>query len=186
MTETALAPEIGVVLTFWFEELSPEQWFATDPLLDATIRHRFGELYEALAANGPGDWSETADGTLAAVIVLDQFPRNIFRGQPRAFAADDQALRLAERAIARGLDAELTPPRRTFLYMPFQHSEDPGIQDRSVTLFQGLGNPRTLDFARRHRAIIERFGRFPHRNAILGRDTTPEEAAFLQEPGSAF
>jgi uncharacterized protein (DUF924 family) len=184
--ETALAPEVGAVLAFWFEELSPEQWFAKDPLLDATIRHRFGELYEALAADGPGDWEETAEGALAAVIVLDQFPRNIFRDRPRAFASDGQALGVAERAIARGLDAELAPARRAFLYMPFQHSEDPGVQSRSVALFEDLGNPRTLDFARRHRAIIDRFGRFPHRNAILGRETTAEEAAFLQEPGSAF
>ena len=182
--ETALAPEIGAVLSFWFEELSPEQWFAQDPLLDATIGHRFGELHEHLTDRGPGDWEGTAEGALAAVIVLDQLPRNIFRAQPRAFASDAQALAVAERAVSRGQDRELGPDRRTFLYMPYQHSEDPAVQARSVDLFAALGDPRSLEHARHHRAIIDRFGRFPSRNTILGRDTTPEEAAFLEDPGS--
>ena len=181
--ETVLAPEVGAVLSFWFEELSPEQWFAQDPILDATVSHRFGELYERLTTEGPGDWEGTAEGALAAVIVFDQFPRNIYRASPRAFASDSQALAVAERAISRGQDQEVGPDRRLFLYMPFQHSEDPEVQARSVALFADLGDPRSLEHARHHCAIIDRFGRFPSRNAILGRESTAEEAAFLEERG---
>jgi uncharacterized protein (DUF924 family) len=183
--ETALAPEVDAVLAFWFEELRPDQWFNPDPLLDATIRHRFGELHEQLAAEGTGDWEETAEGALAAIIVLDQFPRHIYRDQPRAFACDAQALAVAERAVAAGHDRDFSAAQRTFLYMPFQHCEDGAVQARSVALYADIGNPRSLTEAERHRAIIDRFGRFPHRNPILGRPNTPEEAAFLQQADAA-
>ncbi len=134
----------------------------------------------------PQAWLVEPDGYLAAILVLDQFPRNMFRGDSRAFAADAAALALAKRAIAEGIDARLSPEQRAFLYMPFQHSEDAADQERSVQLFTALGNLLNLDFALRHKAIIDRFGRFPHRNAILGRATTQDEAAFLKEPGSSF
>jgi uncharacterized protein (DUF924 family) len=174
------------LLTFWFEELTPEQWFRKDAAVDAAVRQRFGELYERLARNGGEAWAASPEGALAAVIGLDQLPRNLFRGEPRAFASDGAALALAERAIARGLDQSLAPRQRMMLYMPFQHSEDPAVQARSEALFADVGDPQALAFARRHREVIARFGRFPHRNAILGRVSTPEEREFLSQPGSAF
>jgi uncharacterized protein (DUF924 family) len=174
------------VLAFWFEELRPEQWFAADPALDATIRARFLPLYEALASDRGRGWSTTPLGCLAAVIVLDQFPRNIFRGTARAFATDEAALAIARDAIASGFDAEVPPSRRAFLYMPFQHSENAEDQARSVALFATLGNAQALDYAERHREVIARFGRFPHRNAALGRASTVDEQAYLAAPGAGF
>lgn len=178
--------DIAAVLAFWFETVSPSRWFAADAKVDAACRARFGALYRRHATRVPGEWLRGADGCLAAVIVLDQFPRNMFRGTPRAFATDPVAIGIADTAIAKGFDMELEPPRRAFLYMPFQHSEDPGAQARSVRLFTRLGIPETLDFARRHKIIIDRFGRFPHRNEILGRPSSEEERAFLATPGSSF
>jgi len=134
----------------------------------------------------PPNWLESAEGFLAAILVLDQFPRNMFRGSAQAFATDAQALALSKRAIAEGLDMKLPPEKRCFVYIPFQHSEDLADQRRSLELFTALGNPENLDFAKRHEEIIARFGRFPHRNASLGRATTPEEEAFLKQPGSSF
>ena len=174
------------ILRFWFEELTPEDWYRKDQALDADITRRFGGIYETLKAGVPASWLATPEGWLAAIIVLDQFPRNIFRGEPRAFVTDAEALALAKRAIGEGIDLRLPPERRAFLYMPFQHAENAADQARSVELFTALGNPLNLDFALRHKAIIDRFGRFPHRNAILGRETTQNEAAFLNEPGSSF
>lgn len=171
---------------FWFETLAPEQWFRADPEVDRAVRTAFGDLYERFVQFGTEDWEATPDGALAAVLGFDQLPRNLFRGQARAFATDERALALAERAIARGFDQALPPQRRMMLYMPFQHSEDRAIQARSVALFEALGEPRALDFARRHQAVIERFGRFPHRNAALGRASTAEETTFLAQPGSPF
>jgi len=178
--------EIDRVLSFWFETLRPEQWFSVDETVDDEVRARFGPLYRRLAAGVPPEWEEAPDGCLATVIVLDQFPRNMFRGDPRAFATDAAALALAERAIGRGFDRALSAVRRKFLYMPFQHGEDAADQARSVELFAALGDPQTLDFARRHKEIVDRFGRFPHRNAVLGRVSTEEELAFLEQPDSAF
>jgi uncharacterized protein (DUF924 family) len=180
------ACEVSDVLHFWFEELAPAQWFKQDAAVDRMIAQRFCLLYEHLTASVPAQWRDRAEAILAAVIVLDQFPRNMFRGYARAFATDTKALALAEEGIARAFDRQLTRRQRNVLYLPFMHSEDPAHQARSVALFADLDDPLALDFARRHQAIIERFGRFPHRNAALGRISTPEELAFLAEPGSSF
>jgi len=178
--------DIAAVLAFWFDHLSPSQWFEADTMVDAACRARFKALYERLASRVPSEWLDSADGCLAAIIVLDQFPRNMFRGHPRAFATDRAALAIAEQAIDIGFDSKLEPSRRSFLYMPFQHSEDPGVQARSVELFTQLGIAETLDFAKRHKAIIDRFGRFPHRNDIVDRASSDEERAYLKTPGSSF
>lgn len=174
------------VLAYWFGELEPKQRFMRDDAVDAAIRDRFGALHDELSAGVPAEWLETPRRALAAVIVLDQFSRNLRRSDAGAFAQDEAALALAEAAIARGDDAALRPEERHFLYMPFMHSEKPAHQRRCVALIEGLGNGEALDFALRHKAIIDRFGRFPHRNETLGRKTTAEEAAFLKEPGSSF
>jgi uncharacterized protein (DUF924 family) len=180
------ARAVDEIVQFWFEELSPEDWYKADAQRDAEVRRRFGPLYEKLSVTVPQDWLETPKGWLAAILVLDQFPRNMFRGDPRAFATDARALALAKNAIAKGVDMRLQPDERAFIYLPFQHSEDRADQARSFELFTALGNPNNLDFALRHKAIIDRFGRFPHRNAVLGRASTEEESVFLKEPGSSF
>lgn len=167
------------VLRFWFEELKPKQWFTRDAQLDELIRRRFLSTYEEAGRVDPTALTQAREA-LAHVIALDQFPRNMFRGTPQAFATDPLALTIAQLAIASGLDAELDRPGRIFLYMPFQHSEDVNVQARSVELFAALGDEGSLDYARQHRQIIERFGRFPHRNAVLGRASTAEELEFLK------
>jgi uncharacterized protein (DUF924 family) len=184
-TDRAPEPWVGEVLNFWFRELGPEHWFAHDDRLDALIRDRFLSLHERLILDGGHDLPD-AESTLAAVIVLDQFSRNMFRGSARAFAADGVALRLAKRAVAACMDATMTPEQRLFLYLPFQHSEDRSDQAISVELTRNLHEPNWMEFAEAHKVIIDRFGRFPHRNAALGRPSTPEEITFLQQPGSAF
>jgi uncharacterized protein (DUF924 family) len=173
------------VVRFWFEELEPKNWFRRDTSVDAAIKTRFGEIYQHLKDGVPEDWLDTPKGYLAAIIVLDQFPRNMFRDDARAFATDGAALALAKRAIAQVFDKRLAPEERAFLYMPFQHAEDAQDQARSVGLFTALGNPFNLDFALRHQAVIDRFGRFPHRNQVLGRASTAEEEAFLAK-GAPF
>jgi uncharacterized protein (DUF924 family) len=177
---------IDEILHFWFEELSRKDWFRKDEALDSTIASRFGAIYNELRAGVPAAWLDTAEGYLAAILVLDQFPRNMFRGDARAFATDEAGLDLAKRAIAEGLDEKLTRDQRVFLYMPFQHSEDRDDQARGIALYAMLGKPSNLDFALRHQAVVDRFDRFPHRNVILGRTSTAEEQAFLGEPGSSF
>lgn len=179
-------PEAKAVLDFWFEELTVEQHFRKDDAVDSAIRRRFGALVERLGQAAPQAWLDDPRAVLAAVIVLDQFPRNIHRGDPRAFAHDAEALALTKLALERGHDRGLSQKERQFLYMPLMHSEALEDQRRCVALFETLGDADALDFARRHLAIIERFGRFPHRNAALGRASSAEEAAFLQEPGSGF
>lgn len=174
------------VLEFWFGELKPEDWFRKSEALDARIVERFLALYEELAAAPVEALYGPARRVLAAVIVLDQFPRNMFRGSPRSFESDGLALALAARAAADGTDQELSIAERKFLYMPYQHSEDAAVQARSVALFAALGDENTLDYAHRHKDIIDRFGRFPHRNDVLGRPSSDEELAFLKEPGSSF
>lgn len=169
----------GIVRDFWFAETRPEQRFASDPAFDARIAARFGTLYEVLAAGVPEAWQATPTGVLAAVIVFDQFPRNLFRGQAKAFATDAAARALTVTALARGDDAGLSEVERQFLYMPLMHSEDAADQQRSVALFEALSDTDAADFARRHRDVVARFGRFPARNAALSRETTAEEAAFL-------
>jgi len=177
---------IGDVIDFWFWELGRERWFRKDPAIDARIRQRFLLLYEVLSTWPAADALMSPERALATVIVLDQLPRNMFRGSPQAFATDALALKVARAAVEKGLDRALTPEQRSFLYMPFEHSEDAGDQARAVALISGLGDPEFTRFAIAHKNIIQRFGRFPHRNAVLGRPSTPAERAFLKEPGSAF
>jgi uncharacterized protein (DUF924 family) len=176
-----LPAEAREILRFWFDELEPEQWWKRDDAVDAVIRDRFLDVHERLAAGVPEPWLATARSRLAAVIALDQFPRNLFRGSARSFATDSKALALAKETIELGLDEELSKDERVFLYVPFQHSEDAADQARSVALFETLADADTLDFAKKHKLIIDRFGRFPHRNAVLGRETTAEEREFLDK-----
>jgi len=175
------------VLSFWFDELIPEAWFEKDDVLDNRIRTRFLGLYDEIFRDFAVDAAMTsADTALATAIVLDQFPRNMFRGTARAFEGDAKAVVLARAAVESGLDVALPSTRRPFFYLPFEHSEALADQDKAVELFARLGDPEMLRYAEAHRAIIARFGRFPHRNAILGRVSTPEEIAFLATPGSSF
>jgi uncharacterized protein (DUF924 family) len=166
------------IVHYWFEELQPDAWFRRDERVDAAIRERFGALHEQLAQSRSGQFT-TALESIAAVIALDQFPRNMFRGSPRAFATDALALSISQQAIAAGWDQQLTPQQRLFLYMPFQHSEERAVQAQSIELFAQLGLSENLDYAQRHKEIIDRFGRFPHRNAVLGRQSTTEELQFV-------
>ncbi|GGW79625.1 DUF924 family protein [Alteromonas halophila] len=177
---------VNEVLDFWFSELSPKQWWQKDTKLDATIAQRFGDVHRQAVACELDTWRSSATGSLAEIIVLDQFSRNIFRDTPAAFAADSLALALAQAAIEKDFDTALPDNQRAFLYMPFMHSESRLIHQRAVTLFTSLGNSNNLDFEYRHKAIIDQFGRYPHRNAILGRASTPDELTFLQQPGSGF
>jgi uncharacterized protein (DUF924 family) len=168
----------GQVIRYWFEELQEAAWFRKDASVDAAIRERFGELHAAVAQLRPEQLATPLE-CVAAVIVLDQFSRNMFRGSPRAFATDLLALSIAERAIAAGFDQQLDRLQRWFLYMPFQHSEERAVQARSIRLFTQLGDRRNIGYAQRHKEIIDRFGRFPHRNEVLGRASTPEELQFI-------
>lgn len=179
-----MTPE--TVLHFWLDQTPPELRFVRDDALDAAIRQRFGALHASAASGELWHWRGTPQGRLAEVIVLDQFSRNLGRDSPRAFAHDGMALALAQEAVAAGLDRPLTPEQRSFLYMPYMHSESRAVQGESLRLFGALGREESLYFARRHAEIIERFGRYPHRNAVLGRASTAEELAFLQQPGSSF
>jgi uncharacterized protein (DUF924 family) len=166
------------ILRYWFEELKPEAWFRKDEHVDAAIRERFAPAYEELAAIRPEQLTTPLE-CVAAVIALDQFPRNMFRGSPRAFATDALALAISQHAIAAGFDQQLTRMQRLFLYMPFQHAEDRAVQERSISLFTQLAERENLDYAQRHKEVIDRFGRFPHRNAVLGRVSTPEEVQYV-------
>ena len=173
------------VLRFWFEETSPEQWWRNDPVFDQSIRIRFGNLHDAASRAELWAWRETAPGRLAEIILLDQFSRNLHRDAPRAFACDPLALTLAQEAVRIGADLQIAPERRAFVYMPYMHSESPLIHSVAVDLFRERA-PDNLDYELRHKAIVDRFGRYPHRNAALGRASTPEEIAFLAQPGSSF
>lgn len=174
------------VLHFWFDEVDPKQWWRSDPDFDQLITQRFGELHQQALQGALSTWRTIAPGCLAEVIVLDQFSRNIYRGEAEAFRADPLALQLAADAVDRGMGAALPPVQRAFLYMPFMHSEDPAMHERAMALFSEPGLEPNLAAEVRHKAIIDRFGRYPHRNAILGRVSTPEEDAFLKTPGSSF
>lgn len=178
--------EAAEVLAFWFGQLTNEQRFARNAELDAEIRERFGDLHDRLSRRVPDEWLEDPESLLAAIIVLDQFSRNLYRDDPRAYASDPLALNLARLALSRGYDQLLGNDERQFAYMPFMHSEDVDDQDRCIELMEEIGNAEGADYGRQHKTIIERFGRFPHRNAVLGRETTPEEAEFLTQPGSSF
>jgi len=168
------------VIAFW-REAGPDRWFTKDESFDQACRDRFLLTYEAAARGDLNEWELTPEGALAVVLLLDQFPRNMFRGTRRVYATDPAALMTADRAVERGHDTRVDPALRRFFYLPFTHSEELRHQQRSVTLNEGLGDPDGLKWARHHHDIVARFGRFPHRNDILGRETTPEEAAFLQE-----
>jgi uncharacterized protein (DUF924 family) len=185
------------ILDFWFgRESEPgygefrAAWFQKDEEFDREVQTRFREDHERAASGGLDEWREEARSALALVILLDQFPRNMFRGDAKTHATDAKAQETSEYAIERALDRELPAFQRMFLYMPFMHSESIEAQRRSVALFERLagedGAPDVTEYAVGHRDIVERFGRFPHRNAILGRETTPEEAEFLTQPGSSF
>jgi len=179
-------PWVKDVLSFWFRELEQEAWFRKSDATDAAIRDRFSALHEALAAAPVQDALTSPQRALATVIVLDQFSRNMFRGSPKAFAADPTALVVAREAIARGYDRPFDVHGRAFFYLPFEHSEDLADQEASVELFTPLGDESYTQYAIAHRDIIARFGRFPHRNAVLGRASTAEEVEFLTQPGSSF
>jgi uncharacterized protein (DUF924 family) len=174
------------VINFWFNELEPKQHWHKDPELDGEIARRFGDTHKQAAAGECWQWRQQALGRLAEVIVLDQFSRNIYRDDPNSFAQDRMALALAQEAVACGDDQKLPVEQRAFLYLPFMHSESLVIHDQAVRLFKQAGMENNYAFECQHHAIIERFGRYPHRNRILGRRSTAEEVVFLKEPGSSF
>ncbi len=178
-----MLPSIDDVLTFWFAD--PGRWWKKDPAFDAEIRDRFLALHNAIERGEREDWLETRRGALSYVIVLDQFSRNMFRDSARMFESDARALAAARRILDGGADRSLSRDERMFLYMPFMHSEDMVDQDRCVWLFASALQ-EWLRYAEEHRDVIRRFGRFPHRNALLGRQSTPEELDFLNQPGSSF
>ncbi len=178
--------ESSDIITFWFEEISPRQWFVKDSEFDELIRQRFAEVHRAATHCELSPWRETPEGRLAEVIILDQFSRNLYRDTAQAFAADSLALALAQEAVRNGHDKALTPHRRAFLYMPWMHSESTVIHHEAVALYSQPGLEDNYQFELRHKAIIDRFGRYPHRNALLDRQSTPEELEFLQQPGSSF
>ena len=174
------------IITFWFEEISPEQWFKKDKEFDAMLLERAGTTV-IKALNGQLDrWSKTSTGSVSLVILLDQFTRNIFRDTPKAFSGDEMALVLCQKSINSKWFSELSMMHKQFLLMPMMHSEDISIQEKSLPLFKQHANNRTYEFAVKHRDIIAKFGRFPHRNLILSRPSTEEELMFLNEPGSSF
>lgn len=174
------------VLSFWFDETPEKKWFAKDAALDRAIAERFGALRDAVLASDAAGWGDDPDTLLAAVILLDQFSRNIHRGSGEAFAADALALDLTHRALARGWDEAIPPERRAFLYMPLMHAEDREEQRLSVDCFTRLDHPDNLEFAQEHRAVIDRFGRFPSRNVALGRASTEAEQAYLSQQGAGW
>ena len=174
------------ILHFWFTELTPKQHYTKDAALDDAIGTRFGATLEAAARCELFAWRATPEGRLAEIVVLDQFSRNVYRDTARAFAQDALALALAQELVASGQDRSLPLAQRSFAYMPYMHSESALIHAQAVTLFSQPGMQDSLRFEQRHQAIIERFGRYPHRNALLGRASTAEEMAFLIEPGSSF
>lgn len=174
------------ILAFWFDELQPRQYFIKDASLDDTIRQRFADTHAAATRGELYAWRDSAQGRLAEIIVLDQFSRNLFRNDPRAFACDPMALVLAQELVRSGGDHDLPPARRAFAYMPYMHSESPRIHAIAAELFSHPGLEDNLKFEHAHKTIIDRFGRYPHRNAVLGRASTENELAFLKEPGSSF
>jgi uncharacterized protein (DUF924 family) len=182
-TEVGWAVE---VLNFWFVEVPHQQWFAGGAALDEQVRTRFLPVHRMVSAEPQDVLLADAKLALAAVIVLDQFSRNIFRGTQGAFASDAKAFTIADKAIAKGLAEALNGDERLFLYLPFEHQEDADVQARSLVLFSALGDPKLIRYAQSHKDIIDRFGRFPQRNTILGRASTAEELQFLKGPDSSF
>lgn len=191
--EERLATLAADILAFWFgahPHVERDDWFRKSEAFDLEIRERFAEALAAGLAGAFGEWCTTPRGALARVVLLDQFTRNAFRGTPKSFAGDARALATSNLALEREFDRALDPYERQFLYMPFVHSEALAMQDRAIECFtrlaQDTGLTEPLDWAGRHRDVIRRFGRFPHRNAILGRTSTNEESVFLEQPGSRF
>jgi len=194
----SLPPDAQAILDFWFGAPGTDDfgrqrkfWFIKREETDAQLRSAFGEQVECALDGGLTAWDATPRGTLARILLLDQFARNIHRGTPRAFAGDAAALKAAKHLVESGEDSRLIPGERIFVYLPFEHAEDIGEQRMALRLFRALdteqaGFESTLDYAERHHAVIERFGRFPHRNAILGRTSTPDELDYLATPGSGF
>ena len=174
------------ILEFWFNPENQPNWFAKSNNFDVLIEKKFKDIHQAASQAELWQWRTTAEGRLAEIIVLDQFSRNLFRDSGLAFAQDALALTLAQEAIAQGLDLQLSPEQRSFLYMPFMHSESTKIHQSALKLFEQLGNPINLEFEKKHKVIIDRFGRYPHRNAVLGRTSTAEELEFLTQPNSSF
>ena len=172
------------IVSFW-RAAGQKRWFNKDTAFDEEIRKRFLDTYEAAAAGKFSDWEQNAQGALALLILLDQFPRNMFRGDARTFATDPLARAIAAGAIVRGFDSQVPTELRSFFYLPFGHSEDLADQERGIAFYKALGDDENLKWAELHADIIRRFGRFPHRNSVLGRTTTPEEQAFLDDGGFA-
>ncbi len=186
MTTPADQQVIEGILAFWFADETKERWYDSTPAFDELCCDRFGALVEKAASDELAAWEKTAEGALALCLLLDQMPRNIFRGTPRAFETDPKAVEVASSAIAKGFDQKLDPERRKFLYLPFMHSEVLAEQERSVALSLALNDEKTIEYAEDHADIIRRFGRFPHRNAIVGRESSAEELAFLQDGGKDY
>ena len=180
MVEASVTPD--VILAFW-RDAGPRRWYTPDDAFDAEVRQRFFDLWQRAAAGDLSSWEASDDGALALVIVVDQFPRNMFRGDAKTYASDALAREVAHRAIERGVDVRIDPVLREFLYLPFNHSEHLSDQLRCIELSRAAGNAENLKWAEHHADIIRRFGRFPHRNRLLGRATMPEEQAFLDEGG---
>ena len=174
------------VLTFWFDELTPEDWWRKSEKLDQDIKQRFLQVHAKARCRELGSWRTTPRGRLAEIIVLDQFSRNIYRDDPRAFASDPLALEFAQEAVKLGEDKNLSSTEKSFLYLPYMHSESIEVHDQAIRLFDQPGLENNLDFELKHKAIIDRFGRYPHRNKILGRASTVKELEFLEQPGSSF
>ncbi|MFW1939165.1 DUF924 family protein [Acinetobacter junii] len=174
------------ILDFWFDPNHRSLWFAKSDAFDYKIREQFQIIHQQASQAELWSWRKTPEGRLAEIIVLDQFSRNIYRDQAQAFAYDSLALALAQEAISLQLDAQLSPDQRSFLYMPFMHSESQLMHEYALKLFQRLGNEINLSFEKKHKIIIDRFGRYPHRNEILGRTSTAEELEFLTQPNSSF
>ena len=179
-------PDYQEVLQFWFEEIEPKQWWEKSSSFDKLIRDRFSQAHKLARYGELFYWRASPGGRLAEVIVLDQFSRNMFRDTARSFAYDPLALVLAQEAVAHGADRQVSEEQRPFFYLPYMHSESLLIHDVAVQLYKNYGQEKQLNFEQRHRDIIEQFGRYPHRNEVLGRSSTKEELEFLQQPGSSF
>jgi len=177
---------VEAVLDYWFTTLKPRDWWRKSDQIDDHIRRRFSDCLTAARRGELAHWRDSAAGRLAEIIVLDQFPRHIHRDTPEAFASDALALVLAQEAVRAGADQSVATHQRPFMYMPFMHSESALIQQQSIRLFDQPGLENNRNFALRHKAIIDRFGRYPHRNAILGRSSSAAETDFLEQPGSSF
>lgn len=174
------------ILNFWFRELSPQDWFRKDPKLDQEIKDRFSGVLQKASRGGLESWRDNPEGRLAEIIVLDQFSRNIHRGSKKAFQNDELALSLAQEMVDKGLDQQLSQEKKSFVYMPYMHSEKLEVHEIAEKLFSSEGLEKNLDFEKKHKHILQKFGRYPHRNKILGRKSTPAEVEFLKDPDSSF